>query len=914
MVGLRLRRLLGVVFGLFALLAINAVYLSGIRFLEWRTGETLQNFFYQYMFLAHLVLGGLFLAPVVLFGILHLVKARHRPNRRAVRAGYALFATALILMISGLLLTRGIPGLEVRHPGVRSLAFWVHVAAPLVAAWLFVLHRLAGSPIRWRIGVAVAGVAGVFALAAALVQSRDPRQWNVAGPAAGDQYFAPSLARTATGNFIPASVLAMDSYCLECHADVHAAWSDSMHRFASFNNPVYLASIRSTRQAMLDRDGTVQGARFCAGCHDPVPFFSGAFDDPAFDDIHHPTAQAGITCTSCHAITHINSPRGNADYTIEEPLHYPFAFSDNPVLQWVNQALIKANPGFHRKTFLKPFHRSPEFCGTCHKVHLPEALNGYKWLRGQNHYDSYHLSGVSGHGVTSFYYPPKAEHNCNGCHMPPRPSDDFGSRPFGETGELMVHDHQFPSANTGVPHLVGLPDHVNRAHQAFLEGAMRVDLFGVRRGGTVEGDLLAPVRPNLPVLEPGGAYLLEIVIRTVTMGHAFTEGTADSNQVWLEVSARSGSREIGRSGALDPRDGSVDPWSHFVNAYVLDREGNRIDRRNAEDIFTALYNHQIPPGAADTVHYRLQVPEDIRDPVEIRVRLNYRKFDTTLLRFVQGDAFVTNDLPITVLAEDRVVLPVEGTTSMVSPELFAIDPWERFNDYGIGLLRKPGLGQLRQAEAAFRRVEAMGRPDGPINLARVYLREGRVDDAAEAMGRAAHHQPPAPPWLVAYFTGEVNRQNGYLDEAIAAFRDLVATRFAEAREREFDFSQDYRLVNLLAQTLFERSKWERGDGGRGTRHALLEEAADWFAQALVLDPENTEAHYGLAQVYARLDRPEDAARHRRLHETYRVDDNARDRAVAIARGRDSAADHAANDVVVYDLYPDVSRPRGRPSP
>jgi hypothetical protein len=30
----------------------------------------------------------------------------------------------------------------------------------------------------------------------------------------------------------------------------------------------------------------------------------------------------------------------------------------------------------------------------------------------------------------------------------------------------------------------------------------------------------------------------------------------------------------------------VDPWSHFVNVYMLDREGNRIDRRNPQDIFT----------------------------------------------------------------------------------------------------------------------------------------------------------------------------------------------------------------------------------------------------------------------------------------------------------------------------------------
>ena len=30
---------------------------------------------------------------------------------------------------------------------------------------------------------------------------------------------------------------------------------------------------------------------------------------------------------------------------------------------------------------------------------------------------------------------------------------------------------------------------------------------------------------------------------------------------------------------------------------MLDRDGNRIDRRNPQDIFMPLYNHQIPPGA-----------------------------------------------------------------------------------------------------------------------------------------------------------------------------------------------------------------------------------------------------------------------------------------------------------------------------
>ena len=69
------------------------------------------------------------------------------------------------------------------------------------------------------------------------------------------------------------------------------------------------------------------------------------------------------------------------------------------------------------------------------------------------------------------------------------------------------------------------------------------------------------------------------------------------------------------------------------------------------------------------------------------------------------------------------------------------------------------------------------------------------------------------------------------------------------------------------------------------------------------DPENVAAHYGLAQAYADLGREAEAATHRALHAKYKPDDNARDRAVALARRRDPAADRAANSVVIYPLKP-----------
>lgn len=911
-VGPRLKRLLAVVFGLFAVLVVDSVYLVSVTV----AGVQYQNWFYLILFGLHLVLGVAIILPVIVFGAVHIRNARNRPNKRAIRVGYALFVTALILFASGIVLTRvDLFGyrLEVNQPAVRSIAYWAHVLTPLVAIWLFVLHRLAGRKIRWRTGLAWGGVAALFAGLMVIVQMQDPRAWNVVGPESGEQYFFPSLARTSTGNFIPAEVLDNNQYCRECHADLHDDWLHSAHRFASFNNPAYEFSVKNTRRAMMARDGNVQGSRFCAGCHDPVPFFSGAFDDPKFDDPDYDLssdemAQAGITCTVCHSIAHVNSVRGNADYTIDEPIHYPFAFSEVPILRWANRQLIKAKPEFHKATFLKPLHRTTEYCGTCHKVHLPPELNDYKWLRGQNHYDAFWLSGVSGQGVTSFYYPPKAEPNCNNCHMPLRVASDrpnFGARVRDDSGAIKTMDHQFPSANTAVPHMLRatLPDADGaiQAHRDFLDGVMRLDLFGVREGGRIDGELTAPLRPEVPALRPGRSYLLETVIRTVKMGHVFTQGTADSNEVWMQVTAKSGDRVLGTSGHLSDERREVDPWAHFVNAFVIDRHGNRIDRRNAEDIFIALYNNQIPPGAADVVHYRLDVPPDVTEPIEVDVKLFYRKFDTLYMSLVYDDPDYVNDLPIVTLAEDRLVFPVAEGQPVLNPES-PIDPWQRWNDYGIALLLKGQLGELRQAAEAFARVEELGRPDGPLNLARVYIKEGLVQThAPDALRRAAEFVPPANEWSLLWFGAEVAAANGDYDRAIANLRDVLRGGFEQAEGRNFDFSKDYRVWNALGGALYQRSLMERDEVARAAR---LAESRDAFLEALALDPENLAAHYGLKLAYRDLGDVENERKHTELHAYYKPDDNARGYAVAQARQKYPAANRAAEAVVIYELKGD----------
>src|SRR5438034_5197643 len=168
-VGPKLRILLLFIFGLVAVLTANSVYLSAITFLEWLksdSNQTYQNWFYMVMFGAHLALGLLLVLPFVIFGTIHIKNAHDRPNRRAVKVGYLLFATSLVVLVTGLLLTRidifQFKNVGLKNPQLRSIAYWAHVITPVLAVWLYILHRLEGPRIKWRAGVQGSAAVGVI--------------------------------------------------------------------------------------------------------------------------------------------------------------------------------------------------------------------------------------------------------------------------------------------------------------------------------------------------------------------------------------------------------------------------------------------------------------------------------------------------------------------------------------------------------------------------------------------------------------------------------------------------------------------------------------------------------------------------------------------------------------------------------
>ena len=140
------------------------------------------------------------------------------------------------------------------------------------------------------------------------------------------------------------------------------------------------------------------------------------------------------------------------------------------------------------------------------------------------------------------------------------------------------------------------------------------------------GMLMAAMRLNIPAVFVSGGPMeagkvkLSTGTRSIDLIDAMV-AAADDKVSDADVAV------IERSACLTGAfRGPVEPGAHFYRSLQLDAHGNPINKRNAWSTRATMYAHLIPPGAADTVHYRLKIPEDCGDQITLTAKLNYRKF------------------------------------------------------------------------------------------------------------------------------------------------------------------------------------------------------------------------------------------------------------------------------------------------
>src|SRR5205814_8382134 len=117
----------------------------------------------------------------------------------------------------------------------------------------------------------------------------------------------------------------------------------------------------------------------------------------------------------------------------------------------------------------------------------------------------------------------------------------------------------------------------------------------------------APLRSVQPVVRRGDTVRVDVVVRTKKNQHFFPGGTVDAYDTWLELKGTDDKDQtMFWSGMVeDDGKGPVEPGAHFYRSLQIDEHGNPINKRNAWSTRSVVYVHLIPPGAADTVHYRM---------------------------------------------------------------------------------------------------------------------------------------------------------------------------------------------------------------------------------------------------------------------------------------------------------------------
>ena len=829
------------------------------------------------------------------------------------RAGWLLVAAGAVLGL--ILIKTGTPRTEWKW-------LYLHIVISLVGVGLLIADQVgrrsgwlvsnAGTSIL-RTAICLALLAGVGYGARYIRESWQTRGRiqnptmppdNMNGEGDGPEgTFFPSSAQVYGKQKIPSKFFMESDSCKRCHEGIYNQWFSSAHHFSSFNNQWYRKSI----EYMQDTIGT-KPSKWCGGCHDPAVLYAGLMDTPIKQIVHRPEAQAGLGCMMCHSIANVKSTMGQADFYLEYPKLHELAATQNPVVRALHDFVIRLNPEPHRRTFLKPFMReqTAEFCSSCHKVHLDVPVNHYRWFRGFNEYDSWQASGVSGQGARSFYYPPKPQ-QCADCHMPAEASKDAGNV------NGFVHSHRFPGANTAVPTANEDAPQLKLTEDFLKSGALTVDIFAVspsqaslKAGATTQSELsttfavgeeaeskvtgdagseavpiTAPLNRVQPPLRRGDTVRVDVVVRTKKVGHFFPGGTVDAYDTWLELKGTDDKGQIiFWSGMVeDNGHGPVEKSAHFYRSLQIDAHGNPINKRNAWATRAVVYVRLIPPGAADTVHYRMRVPENAGSKITLHARLCYRKFAwygtqeafaglpdptkpnavapdyddrptifTASLSGVSAKEQKIPDLPIVTVAENEVTLPVVAHSAPAAePKTIVLkEEWQRWNDYGIGLFLQ---GDLKGAAAAFQKIAEAdpNNPDGWVNLGRCAVQEGDMARARIVLEKALDLSPKLA--RANYFYARVLRSDGNYEGAAQRLHIVLD-----------QYPRDRVALNDLGRVLFLQRKYD--------------EAVKVLQSVLVIDPEDLQAHYNLMLCYSGMANDKLAKEHQVRYLRFKADESS----------------------------------------
>jgi tetratricopeptide (TPR) repeat protein len=398
--------------------------------------------------------------------------------------------------------------------------------------------------------------------------------------------------------------------CASCHEDAAAQWRTSAHSFASFNNPVYRASVERFRKVAGN-----ETSRFCGGCHDPALMAAGGMLQAI--EPHDPNAHVGISCRTCHGIQSVR-PDGDASYDLSlAPIPLPKDGDEESVR-------------VHKRAAAPSPLRTSALCGACHRVFLDEGTGNAHHIPGQDEASEWQRSAFAGmhaqrvdHGV--------AKMECQGCHMAKEPA------PLGDRAakDGKIASHRFLGGHTFLAAMRGDADTEARI-AAFMRKAVSVDVAAMTRA-TGARVLL----PEGASATPGEALTFDVVVRNLGVGHRFPGGVLDAQDTWVELTiATKNGRKVAEAGTNEGATGQ-DGSAHVLRAVLLDGDGQPVTMRETDKFRTTVTNHTIPARDAEVARFSVELPKELPAsafPLVVIARLVHRSRSLAVQKLACDDA------------------------------------------------------------------------------------------------------------------------------------------------------------------------------------------------------------------------------------------------------------------------------------
>ncbi|HEV7476041.1 MAG TPA: multiheme c-type cytochrome [Pyrinomonadaceae bacterium] len=629
----------------------------------------------------------------------------------------------------------------------------------------------------------------------------------------GSSPFTPSNAQTTNGQLISQAAFIPAKRCAKCHESTHAEWNESAHRNA-FREPFYQANVLH-----LIRDRGIVPTRHCESCHNPVALFSGALSNNAKMD--RPFDDEGVTCSVCHSIQSTTT-QGIGSYTIAPPAMLELA--DGRRIVEAGDKEILADLPSHKRAMMRPLLKKPEFCAACHKAAIVPELNGRKWFRTFSVFDEWQQSAFSGETVQPLSV--RTYEDCQTCHMPTDQKSGYAL-------------HRWPGGNTAIPAHYGWPRQVKATSDLLKSGVVSVDIFAL---ATSSADRRAAVvrLDNAATVSPGASVSVDVVVANRGVGHSFPAELRDMFEAWLEFEATDANGKVlMHSGAVNS-DGTLEWSAHAYRAVPVGDDGQPITRHDIWNTRVGALDRQIPAGRADVGRFSFKLPADARGPIKLVAHLNYRRFNSRFIEWVNRSHAVKPS-PVVEMTMNEVELNVARQTPNSAATVAAPNAEQnaalrkRWRFYGVALFDQQ---QFETAVYAFQQARALapkGSPDeaaSSIDLALTYMRLERAGASQAAMENAS--QCISRALEIAPTDGRARFYRALLNLKLFKYSEALTDLEALGSERPADRQVWSQLASLyLLQRRDEQAKLA-------------------YQHVLTIDPDDTEAHFKLAGLYWRF--------------------------------------------------------------